>query len=813
MPRWEKKTDKNGKSELIPLRDKNTRINMPMTRFREKKGTIAGGDREGTDVIMAGLARFYSHHGFDIAASGNSVKGFGRDLRPWEVKEVRLGNTARFAGRAGTRALDDEKREDNYRKTLKSIANGKKKQAAKNGGSAGKRNREDEVAGPEGSGPGPEKRRRRGQEVDVSSAAKELHQAGHQEAPINEGGQNAYGLQGYPSPRQPNRGLEALPPPQLQVNAYGAPEAPYQQLEPQAQSQPMKHHPDFSRGSLRVGKSSSLVPNGLYQARHGDVRTQLARSSSGNVPGQVPLNNNITNNKLYSGGQYPRSTTGMHRSPTFGPRESQQTAQGRKHFEPVQGDRRSMVQYCDTSNTNPAYSFPSHTSNNLYGPPVQEREPLRRMNGAPQHGGNTLGPGGRSAYQAPKEVLGKRGRQVAGRDGNPEDWRYATRQQQVHLQANSDPDAGSLHKRRRNNETPSIEPRQQPRQNGRVSRPQYYGAEGAPVSLMPPDNFFGDAQPTSEYNGGARRRLKPPEELFSELGDVFGGQGPTIATNDSANQGMSDAPTQQSGNFQRTSRSYETQQVLGKHGRRESHWDGNMYVHEQHTGEQGPEEHIDGREQNIHLPEQKRRRMPATEGYYAPPVQATRAEVVRKARMAERDTHLPPPQLNVDKPVLISPQALQVDDRDPTPHQHKYINKAPIDVNGTPQLADAQGQDPPRAPLPMQAEQQAPYDIRNALPVSAWESQSLHNALSYTREAYLMWTGEEAPVTNLTDCYNVQYWELRTAFRIWWSSGKNPQRLEPLPELWRMKPWSGVVEGWKAPDNGEHLWEPMRRGR
>lgn len=113
----------------------------------------------------------------------------------------------------------------------------------------------------------------------------------------------------------------------------------------------------------------------------------------------------------------------------------------------------------------------------------------------------------------------------------------------------------------------------------------------------------------------------------------------------------------------------------------------------------------------------------------------------------------------------------------------------------------------------MQAEQQAPCDIRNLRPVSAWESQSLHNALGYTREAYLMWTGEEAPVTNLEDCYNVQYRELRAAFQLWWSSRKNPQRLDPLPELWRMKPWSGIVEGWKAPDNGEHLLEPMKRGR
>ena len=757
MPRWEKKTDKNGKSEIISLRDKNTRINMPMTRFREKKGTIAGGDREGTEVIMAGLARFYRHHGFDIVASGNSVKGFERDLRPWEVKEVRLGNTARFAERAGTRALDDEKREDNLQKTLKSIANGKKKQAAKDRGGAGKRNRENEVAGSDGPGPGPEKRRRRGQEVDVGSAAKNVHQTGYQEAPRYEGGPNAYGLQGNPSRPQQDATLETLPPPQVQVNAYGAPKTSYQPLESQAPLQPTKRQPDFSRGSLGVGTSSSHVPNGLHQARHGHVQTRSARSPYGNMPGQVPLNNNIANNVHRLGDQYPRNTSGTHGSPTFGPGIPQQAPRGTNHLEPVQSDRR---------------------------PPVQRQGPLGGMNGTPKHVGNTLGPGGRSAYQAPKQVLGKRGQQVLDAVWNNEDWNSTIQQKQVDPQGNPDPDVGPSHKRRRNNETLGSEPPQQRRrQNERVSRPQYYGAGGAPVPLMPPDNFFGDVQPTSEYNGGAERRLKPPEELFRELGDIFGGQGPTTTTVDSANQGMSDAPTRQSGNLQRNSTSYETQQVLGKHGRREDQWEEDMYVPHQDVGRQGLEAHIDTREQNVHLPEPKRRRMPTTEGYYAPPVQAPIAEAVREARMAERDAHLPMPQLNVDKPVLNTPQAPQVDGREGTPQQHKYIY-APINVNGTPQVADAQGQDTPQAPLTVQAEQPPPFDIRDMRPVTAWESQSLHNALSYTREAYLEWTGEEAPVTNLEDSYNVQYQELRAAFQLWWRSSKNPRRLDPLPTEW-----------------------------
>ena len=78
--------DKKGNLVIVGLRSKNTRINMPMLRFREKKGTIAGEDREGSDVIRDGLLNFYHQNEFDPVASGNSTKGFWRDLRGWEVK-------------------------------------------------------------------------------------------------------------------------------------------------------------------------------------------------------------------------------------------------------------------------------------------------------------------------------------------------------------------------------------------------------------------------------------------------------------------------------------------------------------------------------------------------------------------------------------------------------------------------------------------------------------------------------------------------------------------------------------------------------
>ena len=55
MPKWERIRDKKVNLVIVELRGKNTRITMPMLRFREKKGTIAGEDREGSDVIRDGL--------------------------------------------------------------------------------------------------------------------------------------------------------------------------------------------------------------------------------------------------------------------------------------------------------------------------------------------------------------------------------------------------------------------------------------------------------------------------------------------------------------------------------------------------------------------------------------------------------------------------------------------------------------------------------------------------------------------------------------------------------------------------------------
>lgn len=153
--------DKDGNPSRVPLRSKNNRINMPMVRFREKKRTIAGEDRDGSEVIRAGFLDFYHQHGFDPVASGRSTKGFLRDLKPWEareVKEVRLGNTADFGGRAGDRAVNDEKRKEGLEKTVKSIQNAKEKQAAKGQATASKHPSQDREGYADDSGTASNKR-------------------------------------------------------------------------------------------------------------------------------------------------------------------------------------------------------------------------------------------------------------------------------------------------------------------------------------------------------------------------------------------------------------------------------------------------------------------------------------------------------------------------------------------------------------------------------------------------------------------------------------------------------------------------------
>ena len=878
---------------------------MPITRFREKKGTIAGCDRKCSDVIRAGLLKFYHYHGYDPVASGNSLRGFPRDLLPFEAKEVRLGNEGRLGNRAGDRALDDDARQKNLQKTIDSIERGKKKQAAQDGGVAGKRHLEDEGAGPQEFNPGPRKRGRRGQVADAGYTSWNEQYTGQFGAPTFEDGPNGHGVQESLGRYQEDRNSHAPLPPQGSFNAFGTSEAPYQYPNLQAQSFPVQNQTKSNQRTMGIGTSFSPARNELQKNPYDELQMQPGKNLGENnddseaqrlhyqwkpkplptgprrkdkMPAiQAPSNNKINNQKNYPAGQFPQRTAGIERSPNVGPGEPHQAPRGGKYYESVQSDRHNMAHNGSTMNVGPRYPTHGQRNNNDHVP----------------GGGNTLGPGGRKTHQAPKQILGKRGERDAGGVENDENKRNRdaaesrrpvpdsqkynsefknpaipneTQQEQANVQVNPDPDVGSSHKRRRNNAIPGTDPKPQ-RQHlrGNPPRPRYYGAGGAPESMLPSEGPFGYAQTFSTFNGYEEGPLKSPEELeffpttqpdsgfngdagvvegpllspeelygtapydfqFDENAevqgsphgntpsrDVHGGSGLIAATNDSADRGMSDAHSRHSEYIQRVSEGILPQQVLGKHGREEPSGEGQQdtWVSEQNRQDQGPKDHEDGRSEDTHGPKPKRRHMPTTEGYYSPPAHAPKAAMVQKARKAERDAHLPPPLLNMSEPIPTVHQAPRVEDADLTPREI-YINGTAIDIDEAPLVADGQGIDPPRSHIPARTDQEAPSDIRDVRPVNAWQSQSLNNSLRYTRENFSEWTGEQAPVTNLEDCYNVQYRDIRAAFRIWWRVEKNPLRSEPLPKVWRMKAWSGSVEDWKAPTNMEHLEEPMRRGR
>lgn len=310
---------------------------------------------------------------------------------------------------------------------------------------------------------------------------------------------------------------------------------------------------------------------------------------------------------------------------------------------------------------------------------------------------------------------------------------------------------------------------------------------------MPPANSFANVLSNPIHHGNTDSSLMPSDDFSDVINDTFGGLVPTARFHENVDQGIVEAPKRHSESHQRMSETLTPQQRLGKHGREEpaSHWNEDLPVPKQNLGEQGPDEYAAGQEQDDYEPEPKRRRVPQTKVHHpSPPAQAPNAQVVKKERRAKRDADLPTPRFHVDESATNASHAVQVADTQPTPPKRDSMNRSPIHLGEISQEVNAHGPDPPQAHLPGQADQQALSDIRDVRPANAWQCQSVNDALGYTREVYLEWTGEEPPITNLEDSYNVQYREMRAAFRIWWKSGANPQRSQPMPNLWRMEPWA-----------------------
>lgn len=110
MPRRYVKPRKNQPAIWKELGCTNSRINMPMVRFRLLAGCQSWIKRDRTDVLTQGLLKFYASHSFDPVAFGNSTKSFGRDLEGWEIKQVKLGNAGEFFKEPEDGAIDENKR-------------------------------------------------------------------------------------------------------------------------------------------------------------------------------------------------------------------------------------------------------------------------------------------------------------------------------------------------------------------------------------------------------------------------------------------------------------------------------------------------------------------------------------------------------------------------------------------------------------------------------------------------------------------------------------------------------------------------------
>ena len=509
MPRWERKKDKNGRYITIPLRGKNTRINMPMVRFREKKGTIAGENREGTKGVIEGLTAFYRHHGFYPELTG-STKSFGRDLKGWEIKQVRLGNAGQFGKRAGSRALDEERKADNQKKLETAIRNGQEEDAT------GKRRKRKHPAQDQDDVSGDIQAANKRPKKSVRARSGEGSKQSREKRPSASNTQG-YGTYGAPQPHL------------LNMSPMGG----YPQLQTQT---PKIHYAEGQYPSLYPSTGRELA-SGLNQQQRtpsGSIRAQYARGQANtgqSFPAQpyVPqhlVRRNAENEpvRAYGGSMSPQ---------IFGQQEFQPPTTG----DDIEEDRMLRLRH-------EIYGEPLH-QNTVRNRPISRTDmshlPCGHVNSdRPKIGANTLGPGGRNVHQMPEQVLGKR-RQRDTEDaqvgGGHQSWNPTvtniSQRHQSQLPSNQVPPAESQPKRRRMNESPVTvsEPQIRGRniQNVRPRRPKQYGPGGAAQPLLPPAEVSRITQ--FDLGGNAQGPFMSPEQVDRELEAIF-----NIPTSEGPNQ-------------------------------------------------------------------------------------------------------------------------------------------------------------------------------------------------------------------------------------------------------------------------------------
>ena len=505
MPRWERKKDKNNNFITIPLRGKNTRINMPMVRFREKKGTIAGENREGTRGIIEGLTAFYRHHGFDPELTG-STKSFGRDLKGWEIKQVRLGNAGQFGTRAGPRALDEEKKADNQKKLENAIRNGQEQDA---NGTRRKRKRpaqdQDDVSGNNQAANKRPKKSLRAQSGECSTRSREKRPSASNT--------QRYGTYGAAQPH-----LQSM-----------SPMGGYQQLQTQAPENPNAEG-QYQSLYPSIGMELTSGPNQPQWTSSGSLRAQYGSGQANTGP--LPAQPYVPQHLVSRDADYEpvRAYGGFVSRQIFG----QQQPQTPTTEDEIEENRRLRLRQ-------EIYGEPLH-QNTIRNEPMSRTVMSHLSDGHLNNGANTLGPGGRSVHQMPEQVLGKRRQrdiEDVQTDGDVQSWNLTatsnSQQDQSKFPKNQVPAAESQQKRRRTNDTPATvaKPQHRPQkvQNLQGRRPEQYGSDSAPQPVLSPGEVSRALQPS--LDGNVQGSYISPEEEDRMLEDFF--SFPTSETPDEGN--------------------------------------------------------------------------------------------------------------------------------------------------------------------------------------------------------------------------------------------------------------------------------------
>ena len=511
MPRWERKQDKNNGFITIPLRGKNTRINMPMVRFREKKGTVAGENREGTKSIIEGLTALYQHHGFDPELTG-STKDFDRDLKGWEIKQVRLGNAGQFGKRAGPRALDEQRKADNQKKLEKTIRNGRDEDA---NGTRRKRKRPAQ------------------DQYDVSGDSQAANKRPRKHVRAQSGESSRQSREKRPSSSNAH-----------QYGTYGAAQPPLQNMSPtggyhQLRAQTPSYHYDEGRYQSLYPHNGMALTSSLDQPQRtpsGSLRAQYGRSHA-NTRQSSPTQPHVPLHLVRRIADYePVRDHGGFASPQiFGQEELQTPTTG----DDIEENRRLRLRH------------------EIYGEPLHQHtvrnQPISRtdMTQLPEIETNTLGPGGRSVYQTPKQVLGKRRQQDTEDDHGDDDIQSynptvasISQQDQSKFPTIQISAAESQQKRRRTNGNPVTVPEPQHRrqnvQDVQSRRPQLCGPGGAPQPVLPPREVLRPTQ--TGLDGNAQDPYMSPEDVDRMLEDIF-----NIPTSETPNEASAHlAPSQTS---------------------------------------------------------------------------------------------------------------------------------------------------------------------------------------------------------------------------------------------------------------------------